>query len=219
MKSPLIIDYYTDILCVWAWIAQRRIEELREEWGERIELRHHYLDVFGDTATKMAQQWQDRGGYNGFGQHIIEAAAPYENAVVNPEIWRDVRPATSANAHLVLKAAQLACSPEDSAALALSFRQSFFVDNMDIGLVTVLLTLAARAGLDTDRLNRYLDNGQAMAAVLKDYQAAQKLALKGSPVWVMNGGRQTLFGNVGYRILTANIREIFDHPASEASWC
>ncbi len=219
MNSPLVIDYYSDILCVWAWIAQRRIEELRQEWGERIELRHHYLDVFGDTATKMSQQWQDRGGYNGFGQHVIESAAPYENAVVNAEIWRDARPATSANAHLILKAADLAYSPEESAAFALSLRRGFFIDNMDIGLLSVLMSLADGAGLDVDRLNNYIENGQAMAALLKDYQAAQKLALKGSPVWVMNSGRQTLFGNVGFRILNANIREILDHPASEVSWC
>ncbi len=219
MNSPLVIDYYSDILCVWAWIAQRRIEELRQEWGERIELRHHYLDVFGDTATKMSQQWQDRGGYNGFGQHVIESAAPYENAIVNTEIWRDARPATSANAHLILKAADLAYSPEESAAFALSLRRGFFIDNMDIGLLSVLMSLADGAGLDVDRLNNYIENGQAMAALLKDYQAAQKLALKGSPVWVMNSGRQTLFGNVGFRILNANIREILDHPASEVSWC
>ena len=219
MNSPLVIDYYSDILCVWAWIAQRRIEELRQEWGERIELRHHYLDVFGDTATKMSQQWQDRGGYNGFGQHVIESAAPYENAVVNAEIWRDARPATSANANLILKAVDLAYSPEESAAFALSLRRGFFIDNMDIGLLSVLMSLADGAGLDVDRLNNYIENGQAMAALLKDYQAAQKLALKGSPVWVMNSGRQTLFGNVGFRILNANIREILDHPASEVSWC
>jgi predicted DsbA family dithiol-disulfide isomerase len=30
MKKPLVIDYYSDILCVWAWIAQRRIEELKQ---------------------------------------------------------------------------------------------------------------------------------------------------------------------------------------------
>ena len=29
MNQPLVIDYYTDILCVWAWVAQRRIEELK----------------------------------------------------------------------------------------------------------------------------------------------------------------------------------------------
>ena len=36
MKRPLEIDYYTDILYVWAWIAQRRIEELHQQWGERM---------------------------------------------------------------------------------------------------------------------------------------------------------------------------------------
>lgn len=29
MKKPLVIDYYSDILCVWAWRVQRRIDELK----------------------------------------------------------------------------------------------------------------------------------------------------------------------------------------------
>ena len=33
MGSPLSIDYYTDILCVWAWIAQRRIDQLNAQLG------------------------------------------------------------------------------------------------------------------------------------------------------------------------------------------
>ena len=38
MSSPLIIDYYTDVLCVWAWIAQRRVDELKEQWGDKVVL-------------------------------------------------------------------------------------------------------------------------------------------------------------------------------------
>ncbi|MEZ5483114.1 MAG: hypothetical protein R3E73_13460 [Porticoccaceae bacterium] len=30
----------------------------------------------------------------------------------------------------------------------------------------------------------------------------------GSPSYVINGGRQTLYGNVGYRVLRANIDEL-----------
>ncbi len=41
MSKPLSIDYYTDILCVWAWIAQRRIDELNSQLGDIIELRYH----------------------------------------------------------------------------------------------------------------------------------------------------------------------------------
>jgi len=49
MKTPLQVDYYTDVLCVWAWIAQRRVDELEKEQGENICIRHHCINVFGDT--------------------------------------------------------------------------------------------------------------------------------------------------------------------------
>ena len=34
-----------------------------------------------------------------------------------------------------------------------------------------------------------------------------------------NGSDGVLFGNVGYRILSANIEELLKHPGAEASWC
>ena len=33
--SPALIDYYTDVLCVWAWIAQPRLDELQRQWGKK----------------------------------------------------------------------------------------------------------------------------------------------------------------------------------------
>jgi hypothetical protein len=35
----------------------------------------------------------------------------------------------------------------------------------------------------------------------------------------MNEGRQKLYGNVGYRILDANVRELWERPQAQASWC
>jgi predicted DsbA family dithiol-disulfide isomerase len=101
MNQPLVIDYYTDILCVWAWVDQRRIEELNRQLGDNIELRYHYVDVFGDVAKKMDAQWKQRGGYVGFAEHVQESAATYD-VPVSPKIWAEIRPATSGNAHLVL---------------------------------------------------------------------------------------------------------------------
>jgi len=56
MKQKLIIEYYTDVLCVWAWIAQRRTEELESAWGDKIELHDHYLNLFGDTHGRIEDQ-------------------------------------------------------------------------------------------------------------------------------------------------------------------
>jgi len=52
-----------------------------------------------------------------------------------------------------------------------------------------------------------------------DLRSAHELGVKGSPTWVLNEGRQVLYGNVGYRILSANIEELLKNPGSEASWC
>ena len=32
-SAPLQIDYYTDLLCIWAWVAQPRIEQMKQQWG------------------------------------------------------------------------------------------------------------------------------------------------------------------------------------------
>ena len=35
----------------------------------------------------------------------------------------------------------------------------------------------------------------------------------------LNEGRQLLAGNVGYRVIEANIRELLDTPGDQQSWC
>ena len=52
-----------------------------------------------------------------------------------------------------------------------------------------------------------------------DLRDATDQGVKGSPTWVLNEGRQLLYGNVGYRILNANIEELLKNPGNEASWC
>ena len=35
-QTAITIDYYTDILCVCAWIAQPRLQELQLQWGKAV---------------------------------------------------------------------------------------------------------------------------------------------------------------------------------------
>lgn len=219
MSNPLVIDYYSDILCVWAWIAQRRIDELNEKLGNKITIKYHYLDVFGDAITKIPTQWESRGGYEGFAKHVIESASDYEDAPINEMIWSKIRPTTSANPHLVLKAIELSYSHKESIELALKFRQAFFIDAKDISDLQVLFSIIDEAGLESKRVNQALLDGSAMADLMGDYQQAKTLSLKGSPSYIIDNGRQTLYGNVGYRVLLANIEEQLKSPENEASWC
>jgi predicted DsbA family dithiol-disulfide isomerase len=219
MNKPLIIDYYTDILCVWAWIAQRRIDELHSQLGDKIELRYHYIDVFGDVNKKIEAQWKQQGGYAGFAKHVQESAAKFEDAPINSKVWAEVRPATSANAHLILKAVELSYDQQKSSEAALMLRNSFFNDVQNIADLKVLHHLVEEQGLDHDLIKNCLRDGTAMAALMGDYQKARQQKIEGSPSYVMDGGRQILYGNVGFRVILTNIKELLTHPENEASWC
>ncbi|PKI14305.1 DsbA family oxidoreductase [Colwellia sp. 12G3] len=219
MAAPVVIDYYSDVLCVWAWIAQRRIDELNDKLSGKIELRYHYLDVFGDASNKIPNQWAERGGYAGFAKHVIGSAAPYPDAPINSDIWHKVRPNTSANAHLVLKAIELSYGKVKSIEMALLIRQAFYIDGQDISQLSLLFSLIEAAGIDAEDINKTLCDGSAMASLMADYQQAKTLSLKGSPSYIIDNGRQVLYGNVGYRVLLANIEEHLKQPTEEASWC
>lgn len=219
MTKPLIVDYYTDILCVWAWIAQRRIDELNAQLGDKIEIRRYYIDVFGDVEKNIDTGWKQRGGYEGFAEHVEQAAASFDDAPVNSKIWSEVRPATSANAHLTLKAVELAYDKQRGVDAALMLRNCFFNQAKDIGSMEVILRLIEDFGLDRDLVNNSISDGSAMAALMRDYQTARENNIKGSPSYVLDGGRQILYGNVGYRVIRTNIDELLKHPGDEASWC
>lgn len=153
----------------------------------------------------MAGLWQQKGGY--------------EYAPINARVWTDIRPTTSANAHLILKAVELVYDQQTSIDTALMLRQAFFLDAFDNGKLDVLFDLVAAKGLNPDRLQGCINQGSAIAALMNDYQICKLQTIKGSPSYVIDGGRQVLYGNVGYRVLHANIEELAKKPQEEASWC
>ena len=60
----------------------------------------------------------------------------------------------------------------------------------------------------------------AFARLAADYQDADKMRIEGSPSFVLNEGRQKLYGDVGFRIIEANIQELLRAPrGDQASWC
>ena len=214
------IDYYTDVLCVWAWIAQPRLEELHRQWGDELTIRHRYVDVFGDCYRKIQGSWGASDGFERFSAHVAKSVEAFDEISISEDIWSKSRPRSSLQAHLVLKAAELVAGREAQEKLALRVRQAFFLEAQDIGDMDILLGLASEclAG-DQQALQQSIGDGRATAALSDDLRSANNLGVRGSPTWVMNDGRQILYGNVGYRILSANIEELINNPSGGASWC
>jgi hypothetical protein len=53
MYGLLRVEYFSDVLCIWAWIAARKNRELLRECPDRIELNCQFLDLFSDTETRV----------------------------------------------------------------------------------------------------------------------------------------------------------------------
>lgn len=222
-SAPVQITCYTDILCVWAYIAERRVVEIKEAFGDRVTLDYRCLPLFADTRTKFLEGWKDRGGFEGYADHVGEVVAQFDHVELNPDAWRKVRPASCLGPHLLLKAAHL-CSPDGAydlvERLAWRLRTAFFVEARDIALAGVRGEIIEELGLPGKTIQARLDDGTAFAALASDHEEQAARRIEGSPTLLLNNGRQKLYGNVGFRIIEANIQELLREPAAgEASWC
>ncbi len=218
-EQVIEIDYYSDVLCVWAWIAQPRLNELYRQWGDRLRLRHRFVDIFGDARQKIPDSWGQDDGFRKFHEHVAHSATPFDESEIHPDIWTVCRPRSSMQPHLLLRAVGLAAGEKAMENMALRIRQAFFCEGKDIGQMQLLLELAAEQALDASELRQHLEDGSALAALSSDLRSANQLGVRGSPTWILNNGRQVLYGNVGYRILASNIEELLRHPGDDASWC
>jgi predicted DsbA family dithiol-disulfide isomerase len=83
----------------------------------------------------------------------------------------------------------------------------------------VQFEIAEELALPVSEIHGRLEDGSALAALAADHVAAHQAEITGSPTFLLNEGRQKLYGNIGYRILDANIQELLTDNRDRASWC
>jgi predicted DsbA family dithiol-disulfide isomerase len=232
-SGVITIDYFSDTLCVWAYAGQIRLKALQREFGEQVLVRHRFMSLFADTATRIGEGWADKGGFAGFGRHMHEVCAQWEHTRLHPAVWETCRPSSCTTSHVFLRAVGLCLGLDagDEAgdremraaydALVERVRCAFFEDAQDISRLEVLLVLLAGFDIPAQAVRERIDNGEAYAALQRDAEMMKVHGVLGSPTLLFNEGRQLLYGNVGYRIIESNVRELLSagHVPGEPSWC
>jgi predicted DsbA family dithiol-disulfide isomerase len=100
-----------------------------------------------------------------------------------------------------------------------AFREAFFTKLANVADRTVQFALAEELGLPIAAIQEQIDSGEAYALLSKDFELVKEHTVTVSPTLIFNEGRQRLNGNVGYRVIEANIRELLHNPPGEHSWC
>ena len=212
------VQHFSDVLCVWAYISQVRVEELLAAFGDKVILEYHFVDVFGDRA-QLEAKWRDRGGLAAYSKHVKDVVAQFDHIDVHPDVWTVTAPRTSMSCHIFLRAVGLLDDPEALPRAAWEMRRAFFRDCRDVSSRQAQLEIAEQLDLDRAAIEVHLSNGLACAALSGDLRIAREHAVKVSPTFVLNEGRQRLAGNVGYKVIEANLRELLANPGERASWC
>ncbi len=229
--APVSITYFSDVLCIWAYASQIRLEEVAKNFGADVQIDYRFCSVFGNTEDKIAQGWAAKGAYDGFNRHLQEVGKKFSHIDVHPEIWLSTRPVSSDSAHLFIKAVQIVESKSErggnsgvgsplSTQLIWQLRRAFFHECRDVSQRKVQHAIAEQIGISLAPVEAEINNGAAFASLAADYQQRDRLKIEGSPTYVLNQGRQKLYGNLGYRVIEANIFELLREPGVyEMSWC
>lgn len=224
--EPIRILYFSDVLCIWAYIAHIRLDELKTTFQDQIVIEPHFVSVFGSAHEKLKNGWRDRGGLQGYSNHIQEVASKFDHITVHPDIWAKVTPHSSTSCHLFLHAIQLLeakglveQSQQVFEKATWAFREAFFTQLADVSDRKVQFGIAEELGLPISAIQAQIDSGEAYAQLSQDFELVKEHTVTVSPTLIFNEGRQRLNGNVSYRVIEANIRELLHNPPGEQSWC
>ncbi|MGJ5634174.1 DsbA family oxidoreductase [Nostoc sp. CALU 1950] len=224
--EPIRIFYFSDVLCVWAYIAQIRLDELKTTFEDKIAIAQHFVPVFGVAREKLENRWRDRGGLQGYSNHVQEVVKKFDHITVHPDIWTHVTPPSSTSCHLFLHAIQLLeakglVEPTQQVfeKTTWAFREAFFTQLANVSDRKVQFGIAEELRLPIAAIQAQIDSGEAYAKLSQDFELVKEHTVTVSPTLIFNEGRQRLNGNVGYRVIEANIRELLHNPPGEQSWC
>ena len=171
------IFYFSDLLCVWAYVAQVRIDELLQSFPDRVEVDYRYFHVFGNVPGKVESAWKDRGGVAGYSEHVRSVVHRFGHVALHPQVWMRDTPKSSMPGHLMLCAVRLleasgTVTPGTLGRTAWALRLAFFRDGEDISSHEVLVRVGREIKLPLREIEHMLDSGAAHAALAEDLDLA-----------------------------------------------
>jgi predicted DsbA family dithiol-disulfide isomerase len=180
--APVELTLYHDVLCSWCYVADARLESLREEYGDELKwsLRPYPLRPEPQIPGKKERQILAR--------HYRRIAKETEGEGVKPDLWIGEDPPSSSLPPLVaLEAALLVQGPAIQRELLRAMRRAAFVQGINVARRDVQLELASRVGVDVHGFVDALDEPTLEQSVTGSAEEAESLGIRGVPALVIGG--------------------------------
>ena len=222
MTERIAFSYWSDPLCIWALVAQTKLDRVLAELGEFVKVEYRIVPVFGSVAARLSSGPWAKDGIQGRVVATRDIALRAGRTDVSGECWRRATPSTSWAPSAAIKAVFAlddGRGEERGPTYQRVLRERFFVKEENIALRSVQLAVAEELALPRAPIEALLDDGSATAAVWEDYAEKERIRIQGSPTYVFDGGRAMLYGNVDYCILQSTVEELVRGARPGASAC
>lgn len=184
--QTLMIEIYSDVVCPWCYIGKRRLEralsQLKDAVRPQIIWRPFQLNPTMpkegmDRTTYLEAKFGSLEAFRRLEEHVLAAGAEERITFAFEKIART--PNTLLAHRLIWYAAQQGCQD----AVVDSLFKGYFEEGADIGMISVLVQLAERAGLNAAH---FLQSDGGVAEVKAEESAGHKLGIRGVPYFVLN---------------------------------
>ncbi|MGZ3450857.1 MAG: DsbA family oxidoreductase [Polyangiales bacterium] len=213
MPHRLKFGYWSDPLCIWALVAQPKLDRVLAELGEKVFVEHRIVPVFGSVTWRFTEGPWAKEGVEGRIAATRKIAEKAGRTDVSGECWSKAMPASSWAPAAAVKAVfalerENAVEHGSGAEYQRVLRERFFVSERNTALRSVQLEVAEELKLPREAIASRLDDGSGLARVWEDHLEKERLKIQGSPTYVFDGGRAMLYGNFEYGILRSTVEEL-----------
>jgi len=177
----LELTLYHDVLCSWCYVADARLDYLRDEYGPMVRWR------FRPYPLRPENQLPGQKQRAVLARHFRRVAREQEGTGVKADLWTGRDPPSSSLPPLVALEAALAQGSEMQRALLKAMRRKAFVEGINVARRDVLVEVAAQEGLDVSRFLARLDDPRLLQEVNASVDEAEALGIKGVPALVIGG--------------------------------
>jgi predicted DsbA family dithiol-disulfide isomerase len=222
--ARLSFQYWSDPMCIWAFVGQSKLDRILDEWGAFIDVDYRLVPVFGSVPWRYSEGGWAQAGPEGRRESTRKLAEQHGIDGVTGEIWTRCTPHSSWSSGAAAKAVFEMEADDDAeagagAAYLLELREHFFRRNRNICQRVEQLDVAERVGIDRGAFERRLDDGSALACLWEDANQREDLGVRGSPSYVFDGGRAVLYGNFPFSVLHSVVDELINGLELGGSGC
>ncbi len=189
LPKPLQITVYQDVLCAWCYLADVRLESLKQEFGDLIRwrVRPYPLRLHDKRPTEKELR--------GLTEEVRRAQQEPEPLarLLSTELWQgNDAPRSSIPALAALEAARLQ-SPTARTYLARAMQRAALEQGVNVTRTDVIFELANRVGLDMGPFSAAYHSEDTRKLILDEHELAASRGVRGVPTLVI-GGRWMVCG-------------------------